>query len=41
MRNVYSLYDFGNWTDAPAPRAGEGVPYMQLLSVRVLHLTAK
>lgn len=29
LRNVYSLYDFGNWTEA-----GDAGPFMQLLSVR-------
>ncbi|CAL1702476.1 unnamed protein product [Somion occarium] len=28
LRNVYSLYDFGNWTEA-----GDAGPFMQLLSV--------
>ena len=28
MRNVYALFDFGNWT-----REGDATPFVQLLSV--------
>lgn len=28
LKNVYSVYDFGNWTEV-----GTGEPYMQILSV--------
>ena len=30
LRNVYALFDYGNWT-----RADDGPPFVQLLSVRV------
>lgn len=33
MRNVYSLYDFGNWTAVPAPSGADDPPFMQLLAV--------